>query len=137
MPSSKLISAIVLIALCAATQAFSPSVQKKRSKTLTFQPARTISGSMPRATGYISLRMSDEDKSNTEQKPAPTSGTYYDDEVDPIPSSKQGISETMKQRLQREASAGLDSNSKQTNVILYISAAVIALVLLGGQGILF
>jgi hypothetical protein len=57
--------------------------------------------------------------------------------VDPIPASKQGISNSMKDRLRREASAGLDSNSKQTNVILYISAAIVILVLLGGQGIFF
>ena len=37
----------------------------------------------------------------------------------------------------REAGAGLDSNQSQTNVILYISIAVVALVALGGQGILF
>jgi hypothetical protein len=43
----------------------------------------------------------------------------------------------MKERLTREASAGLDSNSKQTNVILYVSVAVVVLVLLGGQGIFF
>jgi hypothetical protein len=43
----------------------------------------------------------------------------------------------MKERLRREASTGLDSNQSQTNVILYISAAVAVLVLLGGQGILY
>jgi hypothetical protein len=43
----------------------------------------------------------------------------------------------MKERLTREASTGLDSDSKQPNLILYISAAVLVLVLLGGQGILY
>jgi hypothetical protein len=48
-----------------------------------------------------------------------------------------GISQSMKERLAREASTGLDPNAKQTNVILYIIAAVVVLVLLGGQGILY
>mmetsp|Transcript_14305 Transcript_14305/g.22075 ORF Transcript_14305/g.22075 Transcript_14305/m.22075 type:complete len:170 (-) Transcript_14305:149-658(-) len=63
-------------------------------------------------------------------------GTVYDDEpmLEPI---RDTMSDSMKERLRREASAGLDSNSSQTNVILYISAAVVLLVLAGGQGILF
>ncbi|KAL7448443.1 hypothetical protein ACHAWC_001693 [Mediolabrus comicus] len=50
-------------------------------------------------------------------------GTVYDDEpmLEPI---RDPLSDQMRQRLMREASTGLDSNSKQTNVILYISAAV-------------
>lgn len=48
-----------------------------------------------------------------------------------------GMSDSMKDKLRREASSGMDSNEKQTNVILYISVAVAILVLLGGQGILF
>jgi hypothetical protein len=43
----------------------------------------------------------------------------------------------MKERLKREASSGLDSEVKQTNVILYIIAAVGVLVLIGGQGTLY
>ena len=43
----------------------------------------------------------------------------------------------MKARLLREASTGLDSDQKQTNVILYIVAAVALLVILGGQGIFY
>jgi len=43
----------------------------------------------------------------------------------------------MRQRLMREASSGLDSESKQTNVLLYIIAGIAALVLIGGQGILY
>ena len=63
-------------------------------------------------------------------------GTVYDDEpmLEPF---RDTMSDSMKERLRREASAGLDSNSSQTNVILYISAAVVLLVLAGGQGILF
>ncbi|KAL7486812.1 hypothetical protein ACHAW6_012413 [Cyclotella cf. meneghiniana] len=61
-------------------------------------------------------------------------GTVYDDESE-VP--KENLSSAMKERLMREASTGLDSNKSQTNVILYISAAIALLVLLGGQGILF
>ena len=43
----------------------------------------------------------------------------------------------MKQRLMREATTGLDSEKKQTNVILYIIAGVALLVILGGQGIFY
>lgn len=62
------------------------------------------------------------------------SGDLYDDEVAPY---KDPLSDTMRARLMKEASTGLDSNQKQTNVILYISIAVAVLVLLGGQGILY
>jgi hypothetical protein len=57
--------------------------------------------------------------------------------VDPIPVTKQGISETMKERLIREAATGLDADQKQSNVILYIMAAVAVLVVLGGKDILY
>jgi hypothetical protein len=61
-------------------------------------------------------------------------GTVYDDETEVV---RENVSSAMKERLRREASTGLDSNQSQTNVILYISAAVAVLVLLGGQGILY
>ena len=63
-------------------------------------------------------------------------GTVYDDEpmLEPI---RDPLSDSMRERLRREASTGLDSNKSQTNVILYISVAVALLVLVGGQGILF
>jgi len=61
-------------------------------------------------------------------------GTVYDDET---PEYRDPLSDSMRERLRREASTGLDSNQKQTNVILYISIAVAVLVLLGGQGILY
>jgi len=61
-------------------------------------------------------------------------GTFYDDEV-PLP--KETLSNSMRDRLIREASTGLDPDAKQTNVILYISVAIGILVLLGGQGIFF
>merc|ERR1719253_1230348 len=58
-------------------------------------------------------------------------GTVYDDEM---PEYRDPLSDSMRTRLMREASAGLDSEKKQSNVILYISVAVAVLVLLGGQG---
>merc|ERR1712038_1779112 len=65
---------------------------------------------------------------------ATTGGDLYDDEV---PEYKDPISDNMRARLMAEASTGLDSDKKQTNVILYISIAVAILVLLGGEGILY
>lgn len=56
-------------------------------------------------------------------------------QVEPAP--KQGISDSMKERLKREAATGLDPDTKNANVILYIMAAVAVLVLVGGQGILY
>lgn len=50
---------------------------------------------------------------------------------------KVGLSDSMRQKLMAEASTGLDSEKKQTNVLLYIIAAVAVLVLLGGQGIFY
>ena len=63
-------------------------------------------------------------------------GTVYDDEpmLEPI---RDNVSNSMKERLMREASVGLDSEKSQTNVILYVSVAVAILVALGGQGILY
>ena len=58
-------------------------------------------------------------------------------QVDPIPASKKDLSDSMRARLIREASSGLDSNEKQSNVILYIMLGVAVLVVLGGQGILY
>lgn len=43
----------------------------------------------------------------------------------------------MRERLIREASTGLDSDKPQANVILYISVAVLLLVLAAGKDILF
>jgi hypothetical protein len=73
-----------------------------------------------------------------EEKKVETSadGTFYDDEKEPEV-KKEGISDSMKAKLLAEASTGLDSNKAQTNVILYIIAAIAVLVILGGQGIFF
>ena len=56
-------------------------------------------------------------------------------QVEPAP--KSGISDSMRERLMREASTGLDADQKQTNVLLYIMIGVAALVVVGGQGILY
>lgn len=75
--------------------------------------------------------MSQEDK-----KEASADGTFYDDEKEPEV-QKTGLSDSMREKLMAEASTGLDSNQKQTNVILYIILGVAVLVILGGQGIFF
>lgn len=62
-------------------------------------------------------------------------GTIYDDEI--LQPPRENVSSAMKERLMREASTGLDSNQGNTNVILYISVAVVILVALAGGGILF
>jgi len=67
-------------------------------------------------------------------KKSASSNTVYDDEVKAY---KDPLSDSMRARLMKEASTGLDPNAKQTNVLLYISLVVVALVALGGSGILF
>jgi len=57
--------------------------------------------------------------------------------VNPIPAQKEGISDSMRERLMREANTGLDPDRKQTNVLLYIMLGVAVLVILGGQGIFY
>ncbi len=63
-------------------------------------------------------------------------GTVYDDEPMLEP-PRETLSNSMKERLIREASVGLDSEKPQTNVILYVSVVVALLVALAGQGILY
>lgn len=79
---------------------------------------------------------SEEDPSPAEgsSMSAPSDGTVYDDEVEP---SVTQLSDSMRSRLMAEASSGLDSDKKQTNVLLYIIAGVAALVVLGGGGIFY
>jgi len=43
----------------------------------------------------------------------------------------------MRDRLMQEASTGLDSETKQNNVLLYIIVGVAGLVILGGAGIFY
>jgi len=68
------------------------------------------------------------------KKVAAKPASLYDDET---PQYKDPLSDNMRKRLMAEASSGLDSNSKQTNVILYISIGVAILVVLGGKGIFY
>lgn len=63
--------------------------------------------------------------------------SYFNFSFQVEPAKKQGISNSMRERLIREASTGLDPDRKQTNVLLYIMAGVAVLVLLGGSGILY
>ena len=175
---------VFLALLLAALHVFWISAFAPRT---TFQAARVIPGNVcafkNRRTNIV-LKMSEPEKATADEPQklvAPTSGTYYDDEVsswgmvgntslwehlvwkkqnefaymrsvsweahvlfnpslDDLqvePAQKEGISESMKQRLLREATTGLDSDQKQTNVILYIIAAIALLVILGGQGIFY
>merc|ERR1711862_1065417 len=62
----------------------------------------------------------------------------YDDEIpEEGMVKKEGISSSMRERLLKEASTGLDSDQKQSNVLLYIIVGVAVLVVLGGNGILY
>jgi len=71
---------------------------------------------------------------STSSSSSSSDGTVYDDEVEP---EAPRLSDSMRARLMAEASTGLDSNKKQTNVILYIIVGVAVLVVLGGQGIFY
>jgi len=82
----------------------------------------------------IGVEKEEVEEEEEEEKKEQKSGDLYDDEVEPY---KVALSDNMRSRLMAEANTGLDSNAKQTNVILYISIAIVALVALGGKGILF
>eukprot|EP00550_Attheya_septentrionalis_P002094 CAMPEP_0198291530 /NCGR_PEP_ID=MMETSP1449-20131203/9026_1 /TAXON_ID=420275 /ORGANISM="Attheya septentrionalis, Strain CCMP2084" /LENGTH=98 /DNA_ID=CAMNT_0043990183 /DNA_START=217 /DNA_END=513 /DNA_ORIENTATION=+ len=82
----------------------------------------------------VIFRMSDKEEPETKAE-TPADGTYYDDEIEPAP--QETLSNSMRERLIREASTGLDSDKPQANVILYISVAVLLLVLAAGKDILF
>lgn len=114
-------------------------VQSNAFAPANFRPASYIQAAEPpttaRSPAFV-LAMSDEDKEVETAPQVSADGTFYDDELDSAP-VKQGISDSMRERLIREASTGLDSEQKQTNVILYISIGVAILVILGGQGILY
>jgi len=57
--------------------------------------------------------------------------------VEQVAPRKDSLSDQMRARLMKEAGTGLDPDAKQSNVLLYIMLAVAALVILGGQGILY
>ena len=131
---------ISLAILLVSVSAFAPTPALSRS-TATFKPARVVSGTKPthmkQTILFMSEPNSEEESTEVAKKPpAPTSGTFYDDEADSAP-KKDGISGGMKERLRREASTGLDADTKQTNVLLYIMLGIAALVILGGQGIFY
>eukprot|EP00980_Cylindrotheca_fusiformis_P015189 scaffold4204_cov140-Cylindrotheca_fusiformis.AAC.8 len=124
-----MIRIILAVLLLVQINAFVPARQSS------FSPAISIKGAQPPSVAYkasFTLHMSEEEKKPT----VSADGTFYDDELDSAP-KKEGLSETMRERLVREASTGLDADKKQPNVILYISIAVAILVILGGQGIFY
>jgi len=89
------------------------------------------------SSSIVIRQMSSDPEGEQQKQPTISSdGTFYDDEIDSAP-VKDGISDSMKARLMREASTGLDSDKAQTNVILYIILGVSVLVLLGGAGIFY
>mmetsp|Transcript_747 Transcript_747/g.1716 ORF Transcript_747/g.1716 Transcript_747/m.1716 type:complete len:132 (+) Transcript_747:145-540(+) len=109
----------------------------------TTQPGRSIQGAQQLQSSEASKRMLTSilkmAEGNSEQDAASkisADGTFYDDEIDTAP-VKTGISDSMRAKLMAEASTGLDSESKQSNVILYIGVVIAILVALGGQGILY
>lgn len=127
-----LLPVALLCALLASSQSFSPVANRSVKKARFVPPAApfTTKG----AQNPFALQMAaEETKEEVEGKPS--DGTFYDDEADPV--KKETLSDSMRARLLAEASTGLDSDSKQTNVLLYIMAAVGVLVLLGGKDILY
>jgi len=74
--------------------------------------------------------------SNGDEEPAPKKD-LYDDEIEPEAYVSTPLSNSMRDKLMKEASSGLDSEQKNTNVIVYIAAAIAVLVVLGGKGILY
>lgn len=114
----------LLVTVFALACAFSPATSRSSVKKASFVPPAVplVSTRAPLATLKMSEKRDD--------------GTFYDDEKEPEV-QKSGLSDSMRERLRAEASTGLDSNQKQTNVLLYIIAGVAVLVLLGGQGIFY
>jgi hypothetical protein len=126
---------ILAVLLLVQISAFSP-----RTST---HFASSVKGAQPPSAAairtYVSLHMAEEDKQVAPAKKEPVisaDGTFYDDQMDSSP-VKEGLSNSMRDRLMQEASTGLDSDKKQNNNILYISVVVAVLVILGGQGILY
>lgn len=115
---------LFLFALVGASSAFVSPLQR----------AQVVKAASP-PSAFI-LKMSEEPEAEGEPKAVQpnTDGALYDDDV---PENKPLLSDNMRARLLAEASSGLDSEKKQTNVILYIIVAVAALVVAGGQGIFF
>jgi hypothetical protein len=127
----------------------SPSVSPTSSRSNIIYPARHVQGAhfhhrksplistRHASTSPSPLKMSSDGSSNEESKALISpDGTFYDDEVDSAP-KKEGISDSMRERLMREASTGLDADKKNTNVLLYIILGVAVLVVIGGAGVFY
>eukprot|EP00547_Thalassionema_nitzschioides_P014661 CAMPEP_0194238118 /NCGR_PEP_ID=MMETSP0158-20130606/4947_1 /TAXON_ID=33649 /ORGANISM="Thalassionema nitzschioides, Strain L26-B" /LENGTH=105 /DNA_ID=CAMNT_0038972303 /DNA_START=65 /DNA_END=382 /DNA_ORIENTATION=- len=95
------------------------------------QQARLVKGAAPK----VVFKMAQEEDA-PKQPETFQDGTFYDDEIDSAP-KKDGISDSMKAKLLAEATSGLDSETKQSNSILYIMGAMAVLVVLGGKGIFY
>ncbi len=111
------------------------STKKSTSSTIRYAPMKRVGlASAPRK--FIAKMSIDPTTEKVKNPASAGDGTVYDDEpmLEPI---RENVSNSMKERLMREASAGLDSEKSQTNVILYVSVAVAILVALGGQGVLY
>jgi hypothetical protein len=136
---------LALAVTAAVVTAFAPSSEpqwstKKSTSTIRYAPMKRVGlASAPRKfSNKMSTDPTTEDVQKLREEVAASAGdgTVYDDEpmLEPI---RDNVSNSMKERLVREASVGLDSEKSQTNVILYVSVAVAILVALGGQGILY
>lgn len=131
-----LFSTALLMAL--SSQAFT-STQRIAAPARSIQGARYQPKSSSKGRSDLLLMASSGDGDDTTERAKGKileDGNFYDDEIDTEP-IKEGISDSMKARLTAEASSGLDSEKSQTNVILYISVIVVALIALAGGGILF
>jgi len=140
-------STLFVLFSTALLMALSPSQAFTSTQKTTAAPGRSIQGVRYQPKSSFKgrsnalllasiLKMSSNGGDEREKGKILDDGNFYDDEIDTEP-IKAGISDSMKARLTREASSGLDSEKAQTNTILYISVIVVALVALAGGGILF
>mmetsp|Transcript_24325 Transcript_24325/g.29851 ORF Transcript_24325/g.29851 Transcript_24325/m.29851 type:complete len:134 (-) Transcript_24325:483-884(-) len=125
----------LLVAYC-VTNAFAFNAlfhpkPKNVSSRHSFQKKSFFSGIVSPNKDVIRLHMADDNDKK--------SGDLYDDGLydDEIAPKEDTLSNSMRDRLMKEANSGLDPNAKSTNVLLYIGLAVAVLVALGGSGILF
>lgn len=142
MMHSRSVFVLVTIVVAVAT-AFAPSEPPSRASKYTYTKMKRIGlATAPPSFHRKHLSLSaDPDaeaaqlREQAQKLREENDGTVYDDED--LEAPRENVSSAMKERLIREASSGLDSEKGQTNVILYISLAVVVLVALGGSGILF
>ena len=135
MMTSSSYTIILFIAALAVATAFAPSELPAARKM-----AATSYAQMKRLNGFAAASFNSRSRvcngGVCKMVSDGEDGTVYDDEPMSEP-ERDTMSESMKERLRREASVGLDSDKPQSNVILYISAVVALLVLVGGQGTLY